>query len=258
MTGERIRREIKRYWDSRCASYDRHPGRNGRGENEMLWRDELRRVFPPEQPKRKILDVGAGTGFLSFLLEKEGHEVIGVDFSQKMVKEAVVKRTATGSNVVFIQARAEELPFANGSFDAVVCRYLLWTLPDPAGALREWIRILRPGGKIVAVDGVWSYSSIYQGLSGMIRRLYQLLHERKKPFPRCYSKEVMKNLPFGRGIEMAELRRILLDAELLEVQVRDISHLMIDKTRNIPWYLRPAYTFPIGIASGVSSGNRQH
>ena len=53
----------------------------------------------------------------------------------------------------FEQADAEQLPFAPASFDLVISRHVLWTLPHPEAAIDEWIRVLRPGGRLVVVDG---------------------------------------------------------------------------------------------------------
>ena len=50
------------------------------------------------------------------------------------------------------EADAEQLPFAAASFDVAVSRHLLWTLPHPDGAMDEWIRVLRPGGRLIVVD----------------------------------------------------------------------------------------------------------
>jgi ubiquinone/menaquinone biosynthesis C-methylase UbiE len=244
-----IREEIRKYWDSRCPYYDSCPGSNGRAESEQLWREELRRVIPAGE-SLNILDVGAGTGFLSFLLEKEGHEITAVDFSEKMLESARAKGVAQNSGVSFVRADAEALPFRPETFDAVVSRFLLWTLPDPHLALREWMRVLRPGGKIAVIDGLWRYTTLAQRTSGCIRRCYQAVTEGKNLFTRCYSKEVRRNLPFARGIGKESLEHLLLDVGLETVEVTDAGRLMADKVRHLPWYLRPAYYFPIYIASG--------
>jgi SAM-dependent methyltransferase len=96
---------------------------------------------------------GCGTGFLTFELAARGHHVIGVDFAPSMLAEARRKAAARGASVRFEEADAEQLPFPPGSFDLAISRHLLWTLSHPDAAIDEWIRVLRPGGRLVVVDG---------------------------------------------------------------------------------------------------------
>ena len=63
------------------------------------------------------------------------------------------RRPSANAAVRFEEADAEALPFAPASFDLVVSRHLLWTLPHPEAAIDEWRRVLRPGGRLVVVDG---------------------------------------------------------------------------------------------------------
>jgi ubiquinone/menaquinone biosynthesis C-methylase UbiE len=60
-----------------------------------------------------------------------------------------------GLEVDFFHGDAENLPFKDNSFDLVVNKFLLWTLPHPSGAAREWKRVLKPGGRLLAIDGGW-------------------------------------------------------------------------------------------------------
>ena len=99
------------------------------------------------------LDAGCGTGFLSLELASRGHRVTGVDFAPEMLAEARRKAAEKGAAVRFEEADAEQLPFASGRFDLVVSRHVLWTLPHPEAAIDEWIRVLRPGGRLAVIDG---------------------------------------------------------------------------------------------------------
>jgi ubiquinone/menaquinone biosynthesis C-methylase UbiE len=56
-------------------------------------------------------------------------------------------------SIRFEEGDAEQLPFAPGGFDLAISRHVLWTLPHPEAAIEEWIRVLRPGGRLVVVDG---------------------------------------------------------------------------------------------------------
>ncbi len=71
----------------------------------------------------------------------------------------------------FLAADATDPPFIGAVFDAVVCRNLLWTLPDPALALQRWQQVLKPGGKLVVSDGIWRA----KGIKERIRQYFRLM-----------------------------------------------------------------------------------
>jgi ubiquinone/menaquinone biosynthesis C-methylase UbiE len=83
------------------------------------------------------LDIGCGTGFLSFELASRGHRVIGVDFAPSMIAQARNKAAERQATIRFEKADAEQLPFAAASFDIAISRHLLWTLPHPEQAMDE-------------------------------------------------------------------------------------------------------------------------
>ncbi|MDD3619008.1 MAG: class I SAM-dependent methyltransferase, partial [Desulfobulbaceae bacterium] len=105
-------------------------------------------------PNSRILDVAAGTGEVTRLLQQEGHQVISLDQSREMLR-----RAADGGAVAAL-GRAEELPFAGESFDALTFTYLLRYVEDPLSCMRELARVVRPGGSIGMVEfgrprGLW-------------------------------------------------------------------------------------------------------
>jgi SAM-dependent methyltransferase len=105
-----------------------------------------------------LLDVGCGTGFLALLLAELGHRVTGVDLADGMLAIARGKAAAIPGNApppAFRWGDAIDPPLPAASVDAVVNRHLLWTLTDPARAFVNWRRLLRPGGRVVAIDGLW-------------------------------------------------------------------------------------------------------
>jgi SAM-dependent methyltransferase len=80
--------------------------------------------------------------------------VVGTDIAGQMVEAArLIAAEREVDNVTFERADAEELPFADGTFDAAICGLGLMYVPDPVGALREMRRTLRPGGRAAAA--VW-------------------------------------------------------------------------------------------------------
>lgn len=118
------------------------------------WRAELVARISASEPKQ-ILDVATGTaGVALALARRTGADVSGIDISESMLARGRDRVRGAGlDNRIKLQAgRAEELPFATGSFDAVSFTYLLRYVHDPAETLAELARVLRPGGVIASLD----------------------------------------------------------------------------------------------------------
>ena len=107
------------------------------------------------RPGKRVLDVAAGKGASAvFLAKRFGCEVVGVDYSARNAAEAALsaEEAGVGEIVTFRQGDAERLPFADGEFDAVVCECAYCTFPDKVAAAREFLRVLRPGGRVGLSD----------------------------------------------------------------------------------------------------------
>jgi demethylmenaquinone methyltransferase/2-methoxy-6-polyprenyl-1,4-benzoquinol methylase len=94
----------------------------------------------------RILDVAAGTGEVTRILQRAGHAVISLDQSREMLGEAAKRGAAA------VIGRAENLPFADNHFDALTFTYLLRYVEDQPYCMRELARVIRPGGKIGMVE----------------------------------------------------------------------------------------------------------
>jgi ubiquinone/menaquinone biosynthesis C-methylase UbiE len=116
------------------------------------WAARLREWLPGMPSK--VLDLGCGTGSLALLAAEQGHRVTGVDGSPRMVDAARVK-LARHPGARLLVGDAAEPPVGEECFDVVLVRHVLWALPDPELALRRWAGLLRPGGRMVLVEGRW-------------------------------------------------------------------------------------------------------
>jgi SAM-dependent methyltransferase len=143
------------YWDEQAAAFDEEPDHGLRDPAvRAAWAALLRDRLPPAPAA--VLDLGCGTGSLSVLLAEAGYGVQGLDVSARMVAAAEAKARAAGVTVSFRQGDAAAPPYAAGSADVVLDRHVLWALPDPDEALRRWIALLAPGGRLVLAEGRWS------------------------------------------------------------------------------------------------------
>ena len=118
------------------------------------WADLILPLLPPAPAS--VLDVGCGTGSLSVLLAQAGHDVHGVDFSERMIAVGRAKAEKAGVAARFEVGDAQAPPAEPASYDVVLGRHILWALPDPAAALRCWVALLKDPGALVLVEGRWS------------------------------------------------------------------------------------------------------
>ncbi len=149
-----VKEQVAAHWDRRAAHFDEDFGHSIRTAAERAaWDRIFGLVLPGGGGALDALDLGCGTGFLSIELAARGHRVTGVDFAPAMIARAERKAAERDLSVRFEQGDAEQLRFAPASFDLAISRHVLWTLPHPEAAIDEWIRVLRPGGRLVVVDG---------------------------------------------------------------------------------------------------------
>lgn len=145
--------DVRDYWDEQAASFDDEPDHGLRDPGvRAAWSALLLPLVPPAS---RVADLGAGTGSLSVLLAQAGHRVTGVDLAPRMVAAARAKAVAAGVPATFAVADAAAPPLPEATFDVVLVRHVLWALPDPDDAVRRWVRLLVPGGRLVLVEGRW-------------------------------------------------------------------------------------------------------
>ncbi|GAB3435289.1 class I SAM-dependent methyltransferase [Phycicoccus ginsengisoli] len=146
--------QIRQYWDEAAQEYDSFAD-HGLLDSDVrsAWKDLLR-TWLPTTPS-DVGDLACGTGTMSALLAELGHQVRGIDLSGEMVARARAKTAPFGGAVRVEQGDAGEPPWSEGSLDVVFARHILWTLPDPQATLRRWARLLRPGGRMVLIEGRW-------------------------------------------------------------------------------------------------------
>ena len=140
-------------WDAEAATFDDEPDHGLRDPVTRAAWSELLTTHLPGPPAR-IADLGSGTGSLSVLLADAWYAVDGVDFSAEMVARARDK-TAGRDGVTFAVADAGDPPLEPGAYDVVLCRHVLWVLPDQEAVLDRWVQLLGDGGSLVLVEGSW-------------------------------------------------------------------------------------------------------
>jgi ubiquinone/menaquinone biosynthesis C-methylase UbiE len=104
-------------------------------------------------PGGSVLDVATGPGYFCIALARLGEfEVTGSDLSADLISIARDNASREAAQVTFVEADASAMPFADDAFDTAFCSWAVKNFQDPAGALREMCRVLKPGGKLFVVD----------------------------------------------------------------------------------------------------------
>ena len=152
--------ENKAYWTGRASGYSEVNQAELETGQRQRWSDclhsEITRRFPGiAADQLHVLEVGTGPGFFAILLCDLGYDVTAIDLTPAMLEEAKKNAGELADRIRFMEMNAEDLEFADASFDVVISRNLTWNLPHPDAAYAEWVRVLRPGGLLLNFDANW-------------------------------------------------------------------------------------------------------
>lgn len=227
--------QIRDFWDRDSHTYDRSKSHALSDPLEAAaWRAALLRALP--DPGASVLDVGAGTGALSILAAELGYRVTALDLSDGMLARAREKAERRGLDVSFVVGSAMEPP--PGPFDVVMERHVLWTIPDPVGALRAWRGVVAPGGRLVLFEGVSGSPSPVDRLKGvaaqMLRRARRTPPSHHAPYP----SEVRSRLPQDIMASPQPFLRAVHDAGWTAVRIQ--------RLRDVEWAAQEHEPWPIG------------
>lgn len=190
--------EMQQRWNNNATSYD---NAEAHGINNP-WAIKRWKGLFSNKCGETLLDVGCGTGFVTVLAAQAGLAVTALDWSESMMAQAKEKVRAAHMSVTFVQGDIDALPFKDDTFQNVSARHVIWTLTDPMTSFKEWHRVLRPGGTLLA-----DYSP------------------RKGAIVAChYSLEIEKQLPFNKDIPSATIVNMLEEAGFGAVHVDERSH----------------------------------
>jgi len=217
--------------------------RNLAAQADAIWPQEisLMRRYTPT----RILDLGCGTGEITIRMAELFPEaqVIGVDLIEPHLAVGRDKAARFGDRVKFQVADAFELPFAAGTFDLVVCRHVVQSIPTPERVLAEMTRVSRPGGRlhVIAED----YDMIHAAPTR--RDVGYFWHAA----PRAYAKETSVDLHIGRTIHH-HLRALPLDDIDVHYAHVDTIHVPRETFAAIFTAWRDGYTVPTARSLGIS------
>ena len=157
--------------------------------------------------RTRLLDVASGPGFIAAAAALRGASVSGLDFARAMVVEARRRHPS----ITFREGDAEALPFADGSFDAVVMNFGLLHLARPEAAIAEARRVLRPGGRYAFT--VWAPPERAVGF-GMTLRAIEQFGNKDVPLP--------EGPPFFRFSDAAGTQQTLESNGFADVRVEEL------------------------------------
>jgi ubiquinone/menaquinone biosynthesis C-methylase UbiE len=201
-----LKEDIRSYWSMRAETFDQAFGhRILPGPEHEAWAEAIRARLGRDP--LKVLELASGTGEVTKVLLALGHRVTGIDFSEAMIARSRVKHRGS-PRATFVLGDAENTMEPDGAYDAVVCRHLVWTLTDPEAALRDWHRVLKPGGRLLVFDGDF----VNMPWQGRLARRAMTLLERwtgpdthRDPQLAALHAGILRQLPYAGGLTCAAL-----------------------------------------------------
>ena len=177
MPDQKLRAKQENYWKNTASNYDRSISAVDR---RFL---ATSRAWVCTRASGKTLEVAIGTG-LNLGYYPKGTALFGLEYSLPMMQGALNKSSRLNLDVTYTQGDALALPYADGSFDSVLCTYALCGFEDERKALAEMQRVLKPGGRLLLADHIVSSNTLVRALQRLLE-LYSIPahgeHFRRRP-----------------------------------------------------------------------------
>lgn len=214
-----LRDDIVAYWSDRASTFDSSPSHGmANDEERQAWADLIGSAIGPAP--RSVLELASGTGEVSRVLAELGYSVTGLDFAEPMLDRARTK-LAGYPNVQLRLGDAENCMEQDACYDAVISRHLVWTLLSPEETLRDWFRVLKPGGTLVVLDGNWSEPTRLGRLIMPLARLLDRFSSKRSPLSADMMqrhKTILRQLPFADGLTEKRLTTLLKEAGFTSIR----------------------------------------
>ncbi len=228
-----LKDEIRAYWGKRAETFDFSSGHRIRSTGEFDAWTRLIARHAPIGPGDRVLELGSGTGEVTRVLLGFGCCVDAIDLCEPMIARARAKHV--GSAVRFHLGDAENTMMPDDRYDVVICRHLVWTLVDPQAALKDWLRVLKPGGAVVVVDGDWVNRS---WKARLLQRLSRWL-DRLTGAPRLWDEQalqrIMRGVFFRDGLKAPALQAMLQSTGFADIRTGPLTGIKRRQFASASW-----------------------
>lgn len=145
-----LQRRIVDYWNLRAPGYSLATRISLRSDRHII---ETLSHMVNLDGRMRVADMGTSAGLMAIWLTHRGHDVIGLDLAERMIDLARRNAKELGLSIDFRVGDVQRPDLPKASFDMIVAKSIIWDVEDPIGTYERWIELLKPGGRLVVIDG---------------------------------------------------------------------------------------------------------